>query len=100
MIKKSFFNAIGAFSYICAVVLFINTLQNPNVPDGNTILIPIFMLSLFVLSAAMMGYFFVLGPIELVIEGRRQEAVKYFFTTIGFFVCSAIIAFIFFRIGY
>lgn len=90
MFKKSFFNAIGAFSYISALVLLINSLQNPNVPDENTILIPIVMLSLFVLSAAMMGYFFVWGPLELVIEGKKQEAVKYFFITVGMFVLMAL----------
>ena len=90
MIKRSFYDAICAFSYISAVVLFINSLQNPNVPDEKTLLIPIGMLSLFVLSAAMMGYFFVLGPLELLITGKKEEAVKYFFTTIVIFISIVI----------
>ena len=89
MIKRSVYNAVCAFSYISAIALFINYVQNPNVPDDKSILIPIGMLSLFVLSVAMMGYFFVLGPLELLVAGQKQEAVKYFFTTIISFVCIA-----------
>jgi hypothetical protein len=57
-----------------------------NIPE-NTIMIPIAMLSLLVLSVAMMGYFFVYQPVRLLIEGKQREATKFFITTVAFFAC-------------
>jgi hypothetical protein len=98
IIKKSFYNAICAFSYISAAVFLLFRLQNPNVPDDKSIIVPMAILSLFVLSVAMMGYFFVWGPLELVIEGKKEESVKYFFTTIGIFVGMAFLVILYYLV--
>ncbi len=50
------------------------------------VMVLIFVLSLFVLSAAMMGYFFVYQPLCLLIEGKQAEATKFFLTTVASFV--------------
>ncbi len=69
--------------YIGLVVLFINwisTTQAPNTPD--TLLIPMAMLALLVLSVLVMGYVLLLQPITLFVEGRRAEAIKLFGYTV------------------
>jgi hypothetical protein len=43
------------------------------------------MLSLFVLSAAVMGYLFLSEPITLLVENRKREAVIFFAKIVGFF---------------
>ena len=88
MIKKSVYNALCAFSYISAIVLLADYMSKA-VPHDPPILTPIGVLSLFVFSAAIMGYLFVLGPLELLMAGQRNEAVKYFFTTVISFACIA-----------
>ncbi|MEK7176936.1 MAG: hypothetical protein AAB719_01395 [Patescibacteria group bacterium] len=66
-------------------------------PDGReeTILMPILMLSLFVLSAAVMGYLFVYEPLRLHLDNQRQEAVSFFLKTVGTFACFVLIFLVF-----
>ena len=45
------------------------------------------MLSLFVLSAAVMGFLFLSEPLKLLIESRKQEALVFFAKVVGFFAC-------------
>jgi len=45
------------------------------------------MLSLFVLSAAIMGYLFLSEPLQLFLENKKQEAVTFFAKTVGIFAC-------------
>jgi hypothetical protein len=84
-------NALGAAVYILAVVGIIYSLQSPNTPD--TILAPIFLLSLLTLSAATMAFLFFYQPMRLYFDNKRQEAVTYFMKTIGYFSILVIISF-------
>jgi hypothetical protein len=61
--------------------------------DEKGIIIPIAMLSLFVLSAAMMGYLFCLTPLQLYLDGHKKEGVNLFVGTLRIF--AIITAFIF-----
>lgn len=56
--KKPFLNALGAAIYIVVIVLGIasTTKLFPNAKE--TLIIPMTMLNLFVLSAAVMGYLY------------------------------------------
>jgi hypothetical protein len=91
--KKPFLYAFSAALYIVSIVSLIyvasRTLQN--VPE--TIIIPMTMLSLFVLSAAVMGFLFLSEPLSLLMENRKREAIIYFAKTVGFFLCF-VVAFI------
>ena len=85
MAKKALVNALLAEVYIIVVVSVINyIMEGPNKPD-ETILIPIAMLSLFVLSAAVMGYFFLAQPAELYLAGEKKQAVNLFLSTVATF---------------
>jgi hypothetical protein len=93
MIKNPFGHALAAAGYIVGVVLIMNSMKYLDIPD-NTILIPIAMLCLFVLSAAVMGFLFVLEPLRLYFENRKQEAVSFFLKTVGYFACFGALFFI------
>lgn len=84
MTKNPFLNALAATAYITVIASIPSFASKMNIPEGG-IMIPIFFLSLFVLSAALMGYFFVYQPIVLIIEGKQKEAVGLFLKTVAAF---------------
>lgn len=85
MIKNAFINAILAEAYIILVVLIINYIGKYEHVENGTIIIPIAVLSLFVLSAAIMGYLFVFKPADVYLNGEKDTAVKLFLYTLLIF---------------
>lgn len=67
--------------YICAVVLGIQIITGLVVVAG-IILIPILILSLLVLSVAVMAFLFFFQPIRMLLDGRPDDAMRFFFKTI------------------
>lgn len=61
---------------------FIQSLRH-DTPD--TLLDSMGVLSLFVLSAAVMAFLFFYQPVSLLIENKKTEAVSYFLKTLGTF---------------
>lgn len=93
MTKNPIVNALCALSYIAVLAsLAIYTepltqiLPLTNVP---VVFAPITALSLFVFSAALMGYFFVYQPLLLLLAGEKQQALSFFLKTIGSFALAA-----------
>ena len=91
--KKPFSFALAAALYIVIIVFIINAITH--ILPGKTILIPMAMLSLFVLSAAVMGFLFLSEPLHLYTEGHKQEAVAFFAKIVGIFACFAVFFLIF-----
>ena len=89
--KKPFLHALGAVIYIVFIVLVIQGANYLLKEVMGTIIIPMTMLSLFVLSAAVMGYFFLSEPISLLVENRKKEAIVYFAKIVGFFACFVLV---------
>lgn len=83
-----FLNAAGAALYIVLIVNVINAFARFAEPK-DTLLVPITMLSLFVLSAAIMGFLFVYKPLTLYLDGQKKEALLFFGKTVGTFACIA-----------
>ncbi len=85
--KKPFLHALVAALYIVTLVLLgkvgISILQDRE----DTIFIPMTMLSIFVLSAAVMGYLFLSEPLQLLIDGKKKDAIIFFAKVVGFFAC-------------
>lgn len=80
MTKSPILNAAAATAYIIAVA---TVLYNaPKIPGPDTIFAPISVLSLLVLSAGMMVYFFLYQPVQLFFEGKREEAARLFRSTL------------------
>ena len=92
MDKKPFYNATLAAGYIVLIVNVIGLFAQPNTPDAPNLLIPIMMLSLFVLSAAVMACLFGYGPIRLYLDGEKEKAGKFLGATIGYFAFYAILS--------
>lgn len=86
MTNNPLINALAAGLYIGAVVLVLNTIIGLTEGSGdNSILIPLVMLSLFVLSAATMGYIFLYQPLQMFFDGKRKEAIDLFLKTTAIF---------------
>lgn len=76
MTKNPYINALGAAGYIVFVVLLITYGPTFVRDEPDTILAPIAMLSLLVMSVAFMGYTFFLQPILMFLDGQKREAVE------------------------
>lgn len=85
--KKPFLYASGAALYIVTIVLVATFLGSFLNNQNDTIIIPMTMLSLFVLSAAVMGFLFLSEPLYLLVENRKKEAIIFFAKIVGFFAC-------------
>lgn len=86
MTKNPLYNALSALAYIVLIVSGMTFAESYGkaYPEDN-ILMPIGMLSLFVLSAATMAFIFFYQPIMLFLDGKRAEAVRLFGLTVAIF---------------
>lgn len=84
MNKNPLVNAALAFLYICTLV-FVMTWGSKLIPQQDPAIMPVIMISLFTLSAAVMAYLFCLQPIQLFLEGQKKQAVNLFLQTVGVF---------------
>lgn len=83
MTKNPFINAGAAAVYIGLVVLFMGQLERIDGPE--TLLIPLAMLSLLVLSVLMMTYCFFFVPAQLYLDGQKKEAAQLFTHSVAAF---------------
>ncbi len=86
LIRNAFLHALGAAAYVALVasgIFYSSHLIAPG-PD-RSILIPMTMLLLLVLSAAMMGTLIFGRPVMLYLDGKKKEALSFLFYTLGFF---------------
>jgi len=90
MNKNPFLNAVFAAAYIVIIVLVMNKFSSVSPPE-DSIFAPMTMISLLVLSVAIMGFLFVYEPVRLIIENKKQEAVTFFTKTILTFACFVIL---------
>ena len=91
MTPNPFYNALFAISYIVTLVSV--AILTPKLLGGpeESIIYPMIGLSIFVLSAAVMAYLFFYQPVVMLIEGKRDEAVKLFLKTVGIFACATLV---------
>lgn len=94
MTKNPLLNALTAALYIALIATFFS-LSHLFPEPKNMFFVPLAMLSLVTLSAAIMGFLFFYQPIALLIKGEQAAAFKLFLQTIG---CFAGITAIFFGI--
>ena len=84
MTKNPIYNALAATVYIVLVVFIMNYTSN-NTSTEDYFLMPIMIISLFTLSAAIMAYIFMYQPVIMYLEGKKKEAINLFFKTIATF---------------
>jgi hypothetical protein len=81
MQMKPYTHALLAAGYIVGIILIIqNVVDQPKI-EG-TILLPVAMLSLFTLSAAVMAFLFIYRPMQLYLDNQKQEALRFFGKTV------------------
>jgi len=83
LLTRSFGHALLAFAYIFCIALFFNLGLKKvfgNVPE---FFAPIIMLSLLVLSAAVMAILIFGKPVLLYLENQKKEALTMLFYTVG-----------------
>jgi uncharacterized membrane protein YbhN (UPF0104 family) len=89
-IKISFLLAGGVFIYVGAIALFMfNVRHFFNQPDS--FLAPVFMLLLFVISAATTGYLILGKPLMLFLDNQKKEAIGLLFSILGWLVIFLVI---------
>jgi hypothetical protein len=98
MTKNPFINALAATAYITLVATFM-FYGSKLFPPKDTILTPIAVLSLFTLSAAMMGYLFFYEPIMLFLDGHKKGAVNLFLQTVAVFAGITVLIFVLLLLG-
>ncbi len=82
MTKNPFYNALAAIAYIVGIVFVIYGVDQTETNYGTAqFIMPIMMLSLFTLSAAVMGYIFGYHPARLFLENKRDEGIRLFLNT-------------------
>ncbi len=93
MSKNPFQNAAAAVLYIIGVASLMY--YGPKFfKSADSVIVPIAMISLFTLSAAMMGYFFLYQPLQLYVDGQKKEATTLFVQTILVFAGMTVLAFL------
>ena len=92
IMKNPFVNALAASLYIIAIGLIMN-FGSTHAPKDNPPLAAIAVISLFTLSAAVMGYLFCYQPAQLYFEGKKKEAVRLFLKTVAVFALITVILF-------
>jgi hypothetical protein len=90
MTKNPFVNAIVALGYICLVAIIMNY-GSQTFPHTKSIFVPIAILSLLSLSAAIMAYVFGYQPAQLFLDGKKKPAVDLFLKTVGVFALFTIL---------
>lgn len=90
MTRNPLYNAILAAGYITLVASVMYYGPQFAAPV-NSVLGPIAILSLFVLSTAVMGFLFFYEPVQLYLDNKKTEAANLFLKTLGFFACITVI---------
>lgn len=84
MTKNPIANALAALLYIALVSLVMwygGRLSGP----APSFIAPIALISLFTLSAAVMGYIFLFNPGQLYFDGKKKEGLRLFIQTVAVF---------------
>lgn len=74
MSKSPFINAVAAAAYIVFIATVMDS-GTKRIGHVSSIIAPVAVLSLFTLSAAVMGYVFFFEPFQMYFDGKKKEAI-------------------------
>ncbi len=80
--KNPYINALGASAYIAVVGTLMHFLERGYANTPDKWYSGIAFISLLTLSVATMGYFFVFVPLQMYLDGQKQESVRFFVQTL------------------
>jgi hypothetical protein len=89
--KNPYLNAVAAAVYIGLVGTFMNFVERSGTQPDSKWLGGIAFISLVTLSVATMGYFFAFKPLQMYLDGQKQEAVSFFLKTVGTFAVITVV---------
>ncbi len=92
--KYSLLDSLGTAVYIVLVASLIYSLSNSGFQVGNALVVPIFMLMLFVFSAAFTGLLVFGRPVMWYLDGKKKEALSLLVYTLAILLIATIIAFL------
>ncbi|HRH25658.1 MAG TPA: hypothetical protein PLD99_01740 [Parcubacteria group bacterium] len=93
--KNPYFNALGASLYIGVVGTFMHLMEKGYANTPDKWFSGIAFISLLTLSVATMGYFFVFVPLQMYLDGQKQESVRFFLKTLATFALITLVIFFF-----
>lgn len=92
--KYAWLDALGTGVYVVLVASFIYFMgENSSVAD-KSVFIPIAMLMLLVLSVAIVGSLIFGRPVMWYADGKKKDALKLLFWTLGIFLVVTLIVFV------
>ncbi len=86
-----FRNALFALGYIILLVSSIYSTSYVTGAPEESVLYPMVMLSLLVLSVALMAYLFFYQPMVLILDGEREKAVSFFIRMLSMFALGIVV---------
>lgn len=92
MTKNPLFNALSASAYIILVVSVMNYVTRPLQDKPDTFFAPVVLLSVLTLSVSVMAFLFFYQPLQLLIDGKKKEALNLFAQTVGIFSAITVLA--------
>lgn len=99
MTKNPILNALAAIAYIIIVAATMFYGSTHPGPADDSFFAPIALISLFTLSAAVMGYIFLGQPLQLYLDDKKKEAVNLFLRTVAIFAGLTVVMLIIFFSG-
>jgi len=91
MIKNPYLNAFMALGYIAGIILVINQTSEIATETPDTLLAPLTVLSLLVLSVAVMAILFFYEPLRLFLEDQKPQALQFLLKTVSTFAGFVVI---------
>ena len=93
MTRNPILNALAAMVYIVVIASVLYYFTRFGGTEF-TIFIPIAIITLFTLSAAVMGYIFLYQPLLLCLDGERKQGVNLFLKTVAVFAGFTMLIFL------
>ena len=90
ILKNALGNAVGVAVYVIVIATFLSNASNIFGPDEpKTALVPIVMLLLLILSAAITGFLVFGRPVLWYLDGRKKEALSLLaYTLVALFIIT------------
>jgi len=94
LMLHSFIHSLCVLAYTGAIAWFLFNGERFFGKKEDNFLMPLSMLLLFVLSAAITGLLVLGRPLAMYLNGQKKEGVKFLFYTLGWLVIIVLIVFV------
>ncbi len=92
--KRALINSLSTSAYITLIGLFFFNIEKINFGEHDTFLAPIFMIMLFVFSAALTSSLMFGQPLFWYLDGKKKESLQLLAYTLGIFFATTLAVFL------